>query len=862
MDQVLGEVDRKRKLCDSITREECSESVVALLTIKDCALPDECELWDYKGCHPDYRDLKGDEESKKAFKADEADIVKDCVAFYNSYGGYILFGFDNKTRGAIGVRGEFDTDEFKKQIEKYTSSKINIVFRYFDLDSATRVGLLLVPKRPYESMPVQFRKPAPVGAKGKQAFAKGSFYLRREAASRPIDKEDDLPFLSVKGRREIHVALNVAFSESLSNNLPARDPGLIELIPRREYLISLEKWFLDSFNGIKLLTGLGGYGKTAIARSFSEILIDNRPQRYESLIWLTAKTDFFVSLQGATKSNSRVDFRDSASFFSAALMELGYLSTEVEGKDKDELVDEFIDLISDLPVILVVDDIDSLDIDEQYILIGDLQKVSSVNVYSAQVPSKLLITSRLDLGVSPELVLPVKGFERTKGFEEYVRMSAASLDIDQKMLGESFLKNLYEASEGAPTFINGILRLIALGDSPMDAIANWKGKDGEDVRRFAFERELSNLDTNAASVLYAAILLNSPTVTAIEATIRISHTALRDAIAKLRQYHLMVQHYDEGRRVAVVHLPESLRLMADVVRTRLSRSNEIERKASQINADLKKFSGSRLIGDVISEVVSRWKSGQFAEALEIANEALNQEPNNKDLLGLVGRAYLKVAPPVVTKSERHLKLAFENGNSRVETINDWIMCKQMQRDWRGLIGVANRVKKVVGPGTTTFHIAMATAKIAENRLLERKSVEAAEKYREAARLARDCLNRFEAEGKTKDLIDLKNACYELCVTAYARHSGSSGGASSRRVWDASLEALKAKTRSHHICHAGLDALTSWASGEVEQPVTAETRDKLAYEAQRLREAVVNRYIHQKYLPQAERALAVLTSGNG
>lgn len=859
MNEEFGEAERKRRLCEAIAQEDCSSNIIPLLISNGRALPDECELWDYKENCPDYRKLKGDDQVKKDFKIEEAELIKDCVAFFNAYGGYILFGFSDKGRNATNFEGNFDTDEFKKQIEKYTSGTINVVFREFTLEGGHRCALLLIPKRSYDVLPVQFRRPAPTGGNGRQAFSKDSFYLRREAASRPITKDDDLPFLCVSGRREIAFTIGTQFSESLSNNLPARDPGLIELISRRGYLIELEKWFLDRHLGIKLLTGLGGYGKTAIARSFAEVLVYNRPQQYEALIWLSAKTQFFVSIQGTARSNARVDFSDSVSFFSSALMQLGYLSAEVEAKYKEELINDFIDLIKDLPVVVVVDDIDSLEIGEQYTLIGDLQRVSSVNEYSSKIASKFLITSRLDLGASPAQVLPVAGFERGKGFEEYVRMASASLGLDEKIFSDSFMKKLFGASEGAPTFINAILRLISLGDSPDEAISNWRGRDGEEVRRFAFERELGNLDTASSAVLYSAILLNNPTLTSIESATGVRRAGLRDAISKLRQYHLLVQHYDEGRKVAVVNVPESLRLMADVVRRHLPHASDVERRVSQVNTELRKFSRSRNVGDVISEVVSRWKAGQTSEALEIANEALRQDSKNKDLLSLVGRAYLKVVPPDVSKSEYHLQMAYEQGNSRVETVNDWIMCKQMRRDWRGLIAVANKVRNVIGAGASTFHVAVATAKIAENRMLESKASEAAEKYREAARLARDCLNRHEAEGKTKNLIDLKNLCYELCVNAYARTASAGGGTGAYRVWEAAVEALNAKVRSAGVCNTGLSGLIAWASANREAVSDGEVQDQRAYEAGRIRELLEAERIHVRCLRDARAALALLTA---
>ena len=105
MEQSVFEL--KRQLSDAINRGDFSNSVVDILLPGGEPLSFEKSCWDYKREYPTKsRDQKFTRDELTAYNCSLAEIVKDIVSFYNSYGGYILFGVSDSPRSLVGVSGD------------------------------------------------------------------------------------------------------------------------------------------------------------------------------------------------------------------------------------------------------------------------------------------------------------------------------------------------------------------------------------------------------------------------------------------------------------------------------------------------------------------------------------------------------------------------------------------------------------------------------------------------------------------------------------------------------------------------------------------------------------------------------------
>ena len=71
------------------------------------------------------------------------------------------------------------------------------------------------------------------------------------------------------------------------------------------------------------MAGVGGIGKTTIAREFAEQLIRSSPFGFERLIWFSAKKRYYTASIGKYTPTLRVDFSDTRSLLRSLLLELG-----------------------------------------------------------------------------------------------------------------------------------------------------------------------------------------------------------------------------------------------------------------------------------------------------------------------------------------------------------------------------------------------------------------------------------------------------------------------------------------------------------------------------------------------------------
>lgn len=828
---------RKRQIAAWVESVYVHREVLEYLLPNGRALNTESELWDYKLTAPNWSNFKStDDDLRNRTKHELAELVKDCIAFYNSHGGYIVFGIDDATRQPSVSCAHIDTDDFKIQLKSYAGAHIDIAFETYAIQIASgqiEIGLLCIPKRPYSMRPVQTVRGAPTDNKGKSAFPKHAILVRRDARSRPIDAVEDMEFLVQHGARELFSIDQAPVTPPLPNNLPPRDPGLVEFVGRKSHINSLAHWLVDRFDNLRMLVGLGGVGKTAIAREFAELTLYSTPPGIELLIWLTAKREFYISLQSHRTPVEQVNFSDAESCLLAIAEELGETAaSSLSEGDIDEIIRNLKLALDALPALIIVDDIDSLEVNEQYELFTALQKLATLSQYDSSTPSKFLITSRLDLAASPRTTIPISGMNQ-RDFYNYVSVISNHLGLPQQTLVQRQILHLHEVSEGSPTFANAILRLMFLGESFDDAIAEWKGPDGEEVRRFAFERELRSLSGEGARVLYAACLLNTPTLSSIQALLQLTRPKARDAVADLRKFHLVAQTALEGdQEFASLRVAENVRLMSDLIRARAPGSKEIERRSNRFNAEVVRLSGTRRPEKVTAEIVALWRKGEAIAALELAKSALREQEDDPVILSLVARSYMNIVPPDSERAERYFSAAFDNGNRDRQVLEEWLRCRSRRMDWRGVVNLVNRIRSLIGHANAAYYEAHATAKIAENRLRERNLVDAMRKYREAAHMVKDTMQKNLGYGRVQSLITLQDTCFQNLAELSVRYFREPKQYD--RIWQAVFEAHEAKVRSEEMLQLGINYLLDWAAEFANDEYSDEQADRMEYYGSQLR----------------------------
>ena len=218
------------------------------------------------------------------------------------------------------------------------------------------------------------------------------------------------------------------------------------------------------------------------------------------------------------------------------------------------------------------------------------------------------------------------------------------------------VSELYEASNGSPLFALSILRLFALGDPIKEAIRNWKGFDGNEVRDAAFRREIGRLNGNEARVLLALCYLGKASADEIGAIVRMLRYDIQNALETLQTFSMTsIESALPGG--AIFEIPSTIALVSDLVEKRVADWKEIKDKC-RTHQKLTENHG-QFVGEAVRRTLARLNAGDIDGAKQTVDRALAEMPNHPDLLCLRGKTYLEAED--VAQAEENFARAYELG---------------------------------------------------------------------------------------------------------------------------------------------------------------------------------------------------------
>ena len=760
----------------------------------------ETSLWDYKRHLPNTSG-RGDENGQQEAALEIAELIKDVVAFYNSYGGYIVAGVDQYADAPLigcdnlNARG-FTVEKLNEQLKSYTKSRIECRFARHTITSPSgpkEIGLLVVPMRPASSPVVRMARGAPE-VKNKASYAKNAIFARIGDSCMPMtDDASLLQFLC--SPRTLG-----GTPRSIEHNLPSRDPNLIRFVGRSEYLFRLWDWFIDKHTAVKTLTALGGTGKTAIAYEFCQQFLEDAPSWAAKLIWLSAKQRTFSAIMGRYEETTRTDFSTPIDFLEALARECGAMDKEIDAAEKDqgELLDLVYDGLVEFPSLIVVDDLDTLPAEEQNNLFSIIQQLAG-RLHATGC--RFLFTSRLELGADTQRI-PVRGFEERE-FTEYAKMVAAERSIP---LNEALIKQLHSASKGSPIFCSSILRLASLSININDAIRSWKGKDGEEVRRFAFERELRELTDSQTRTLFALCSLGVTTHLELKQVLEADEHLLNKDLARLREFHLYASGGDP-RTGARLEVPEPILLMQDLLESRVQNPKRLAQDCALLRTKSPKVNDR--VSFAIHTVVALWKENEYEAAEISARSAVKENKKSGDLHCTLGQCQVKLKPPRYEEADKACAEADRLKSSRVELLPTWIEAKVGLGDWMGIVDVVGKAAPEEVRSYVAFQQARAYAELGRQAIGRSDPSKAIERYKQAMEAASRSIRQGRAGERLPDLRELCRVCAHNYVGLVDTQSSRPGDRLD--VFNAVSDAFACHVTETRLIQLGIDALLSWSS---------------------------------------------------
>ena len=491
-----------------------------------------------------------------------------------------------------------------------------------------------------------------------------------------------------------------------SSTLPSRETVAPRFVGRRAELEELKRWLNDPYSRVWLLAGDGGKGKTAIAYEFAESILREPPQDLEIIIWLSAKSRRFES--GQAIDIEAPNFEDLSSALDWVLRAYG--SPDFEGKDLLEKEDECRNYLAQLPALIVLDDVDTLEGNE-------LESVMSYFLYRAQTAkSKILLTSRrVPMGMQHT---QIKGFGLAS--QEGINFVSTRIEmygLEASQFPRAVTNSVLEACDGSPLFIQDLLRLCKVGETPVSAINKWKSEGGEAARRYALEREFEMLPLPAKKVLLTCALYEGPaSFPEVRVAAGISDKDCYDAIQELQNLFLVPkpQLIEDVPRFSLN--VNTRKLVIDV----LGNSDIATRIRSSIGAITGQVEVTHAlrqrVGQYIRQAVTLVKLDDHANAERTLLQASDLYPENPDLLGMLGWVYKTWKPrPRYTDARAQFTRASDLKGAKSETYCHWSDMERTQSEWSSAAVAAEKGLEIVGSSEElSFRAGLARSQLAKD----------------------------------------------------------------------------------------------------------------------------------------------------
>lgn len=787
----------KKQIAEFHQIGKLSGEVINNIVINGICAPIESEIFDYK-------------ENQDSSPTAIAKLVRHIVSFYNSYGGYLLFGV-RETIGeelfqVVGVNEQLiDLESIKAKIRDYIGERIQINGINIQVkdshDTESNLFLMYIPKRPENGRPpAHFHKDGPG-----QIFQRDDVYHRVGDECIPakgpklfeLSQPRPNPYLSNQNSWNFEQL----FSKRIENNLPDRNFICPRFVGRDVCLDAMWKWLGDDLSYVKMLAGEGGLGKTSIAYEFANRLSQIPQIPYEQIIWLTAKKKQFVGQYDDYISVPETHYSSYQDLLFAIIQRLPLLINEEELKDYslDELRRLARDGLADYSSFVVIDDIDSLNSEEQ-------RQVVELGFLLGAVRSKLLLTTRHNLAYSHDYAISIGGFNKEE-FDEYLG-SLRERNILCRNLSSNEVQRLHQLTEGSPLYTESVCRLLKFS-SFNDALKGWGKNEGSKARAAALDREISMLSPEAKRILLTASLLIEASVPEISEVTEYPQDVVSISIQELNSLFLLASETlgDQPR----FSVPENtIKLVLEQASSLVTDHKRLtEKVASLRGANKAEKSRDHRVGLAIAQAQALLRQGDNQAALATIDDARKRIPGNYDLLSYRSVLLMRFNPPRFEEARRNARDAFNKGCRRPSMFFAWFEAEWSANHFIGAEEVANEAIKNGVSTNADWNVKLAAALVSKAEdskvgiSLERKIgtfFEASNALARAIKLSRNT----EAKEWEKILFDIHDRIWKLVRNNLDGIDGIDMAVESLgKIWEYGdyrfINANHALTTLHSIC---------------------------------------------------------------
>jgi hypothetical protein len=604
-----------------------------------------------------------------------AGILRLFCAYHNTYGGIIIFGVHDKTRTPGHNKVPVNIERLNNVVRETLSSPVELIYREYFLGSSEatekKIDVVLVPKRPMGMSPIRFSKP--IGS------YKPNVPWMRVAHEVIEPKSIDLPKL-YSSRNDFGVGDSDTVLQ-IESALPPSPATLKEFIGRRQALDDLYSWLFFNDEPRTFLFGKGGSGKSTIAYEFARMIGETggniatrQGQPIDFVIYISAKASTIDPLSRSVVRTHSYDFTNSIELYKGILTLLQWLDCEkIESLGEKALLDEIRSVTDSFQLLIVVDDIDTLTTAGKDPGMDALYRI----LVRSRAGGKILYTLRNAPTQSLANAIEVPGLEVDTELGEFV--SACCNQFKLKSPSNDFLRGTISTiTERRPLAVEVIIGLCRTAGSYEEAVALFRGRSGDQVRDYLFNREYLALppDNRARLFLAALALLGRPaTFVELLSVLQFSEEQLNDSISQTLEMFLQVNHNDVG---------DGSFALGDATATFIRTVSRGLTFFETLRARVQYFKSAILpknpqISGIQFEVSRLFKEKDFRRAAELLAKpgypAMTTQHPTFNMLK--GRALSKLDPPKYEEARGAFTLAAVHGSTDVQGFREWYW---MERD--------------------------------------------------------------------------------------------------------------------------------------------------------------------------------------
>lgn len=617
----------------------------------------ECAYWDYKAQFP--------------FSLSDdyfGGILRLVCAFYNSFGGLIIFGVKDETRTPGHNAVKINIERLNNVIRTALTTPIELKHQEYllgrDGGLATKVDVLLVPKRPMSVPPVRFSKKVGQEPANRIFMRVGHEVVEPTSIDLPAlySSRDDYGLASGDGPAPVQSAL------------PPRPATLKEFIGRRDALDRLYSWLFASDEPRTFLYGKGGSGKSTIGFEFARLIGEcggNIPTKLnrtiDYVLFLSAKAIALEPMSRQAIKNQTHDFSNARELYEAILTLVGWTNSDsIFDKTDSELLSELQSLVDTAQLLIVIDDIDTLTTAGRDPGMDDLYRL----VIRSKSGGKILYTLRNAPTQSLANAIEVPGLDPDGELPDFVNACAAQFRVAPP--SADFLPQLSEVTERRPLAVEVLIGLRRTSGSYHEALKLYQGREGDELRKYLFQREYSALpsDNRARLFLAALALFGRPAAfPELQAVLQFSPEQLNDCISQTLEMFLQSEVNSSGH--TIFSLGDATAQFISSVSPDISVYNKLKASVRYFKSP---FLPKNAQMSQIQFEVSRFFARQdYERAVEVLTKpdypaAISQHPI---LNTLKGRALAKLRPPKYEEARAAFSFAASHGTTDVQGFRDW-----------------------------------------------------------------------------------------------------------------------------------------------------------------------------------------------